>query len=730
MAGPGYLLRHIILFFILSFPFLGHVFPTHASPQQEKLAVFIVMDASGTLKQTDPRGARKIAADIFMHLLEPTDMVSIIEFEKDARVLLPLGPVSQKKKATEIIEKIGHEGEFTDYRKALETTLEGLKQIKENGVSKMVVFFTDGILEPDLTDSIYYPYNREYLEEMRRAKQKSEREAIRKRYTELVTPKTERIIFEELLPRFSETRGEIYSIALTDKASTNLLKDIADRTTRHPDERHFFFAESYRDLTKEFIKVLSCRRPIFIAFERDGLISGSKEEIVFLDPYIERANFNVVFDRKGGGELIDPSGKTFQPSTEIGKVFYDFSDLPFSNGTWRVRLNGEGPFTLWAMAESKIEINVEGLKRIYKCKEPVQFTVQLLSEGKTLTEKDFGSMKFVIHTTTPTGKKEEHTLLSRGGEFKFLYNPDVQGGYHLFVELKAKDKQNNEILPRPGKELFFDVERDVLISPKEIFFGNYWMGGKEVVRKIDIESCMEAETVLQSDSSNLISSNKHFIREESGRVPRISLDRITLKPGEKTTINVGLSIPKKVYRGDYKGEIRFSSRHIEPRAVTYRFHMLTFWEISKYLFLGLVVLGLFVVCYLVIIWGCLASPSGVLIPVKIPTSDLLGSIKLSQVRCGFFSRWFNWKRNRVLIKNKGGEINLPALPPNFQVELRFYRRGKAYIKNQSPRGSAHRFSVQEPDIKTAYVRGPDQSLSLKHKSIITLEGYQFRYERI
>ncbi|MBS3920618.1 MAG: VWA domain-containing protein [Deltaproteobacteria bacterium] len=683
------------------------------------------------MKQTDPRGARKIAAGIFVNLLEPTDMISIIEFEKDAKVLLPLTAASEKKKAIEVIEKIGETGEFTDFRKALEVASKELEKVKDGKISKMVVFFTDGILEPDLTDPIYRPYNREYLKEIGHAKQASQRQTIRNKFTELVIPKAERIIHEDVLPGIMEKGAEVYAIALTDKANTILLRDIVDKTTRHPEENHFFLANSYRDLTKQFIKVLGCRRPIFIAYERDGVVKGFHKENVFLDPYIQNVNFSLIADHRGIDiELSNPSGKKFPYSTEIGGVFYDFSDIPFEAGEWGVQLKGEGKFTLLAMAKSKIEIDVKGLRKIYKCKDPVELTIRLLSDGKFLPEENFGALDYSISLRNPLGKEIESKTQKQKGEFKFFYNPDIQGNYHLSVELKAKDKQSREILPRPSKELSFQVERALFITPREIYFGNYLLGGKKIVRKVDIESCLEERIEMEGEISKITCSNKYFNSKDSSRTPQINLNKFSLDAGSKKTVDIGLELPKKVYRGDYKGVIRIFSNRIDPQAITFRVHIYTFWEMLKFLIPPLVALLSAIGGYFVYIWGYLGSPFGVLMPIKVPTGDLLGSIKLSQVRRGLFSRWFNWRRNRILIKNKGGEINLSALPANLQIELSFYRRGKAYIRNQSPEDSAQRISVEEPDFKTPFVRGPGQSLSLKHRSIITLDGYQFRFERI
>ncbi len=735
MNGSRYPLRPITLLLILTFHsilFLDDVFPVQPSPQQERLAVFIVMDGSGSLKQTDPQGVRKIAAGIFVNLLEPTDMISIIEFEKDAKVLLPLTAASEKKKAIELIGKIGETGMFTDFRKALEMVSKELEKVKDENITKMVVFFTDGILEPDLTDPIYRPHNREYLKEIEQTKQAFERRAIAEKYTNLLIPKTERIIHEAILPEIAKKGAEVYAIALTDKANTNLLRDIVDKTTKYPEENHFFLANSYRDLTKQFIKVLGCRRPIFIAFERDGFVKGVLKEKVFLDPYIQKANFALIFDQKGpGAELLNPSGRKLPCSTEIGGVFYDFSDFPFEAGEWGVHLKGEGKFTLLAMAKSKIAMDVKGLKKIYKCKDPVQFTINLSSDGQSLFEDNFGTLDFSIRLRDPQGKVIDSWAQKQKGEFKFFYKPDVQGDYYLTVELKAKDRQGREVLPRPSKELSFSVEQNWMVTPKEIYFGDYLFRGKEIIRKVEIESCLQEEIDIKADAVNIFCSNRNFDQSKKGRLPDLSINQFTLSSSGKKTVDVKLIIPKKAYRGDYKGEIRFASLKRDARQITFRLHIYTFWEILMrviplFAFLFAAIVGVFVY-----IWGYLGTPFGVLVPVKNPTGDLLSTYKLSQLRRGFLSRWFNWRRNRIRISKKGGEINLPAFPQNLQVELAFYRLGKkVFIQNYSPLGSDQRISVQEPSIESPFVRGPGQSLNLKHKSIITLGEYQFRFEQV
>lgn len=710
---------------LIFFTLLSQVFSVSYAFSEERLAVFIVMDASGSLKQTDPRGARKIAAEIFLSLLEPNDMISIIEFEKDAKVLLPLIQASERKKATEIIEKIGQTGEFTDYRKALDITSKELEKIKDPNLSKMIIFFTDGILEPDLTDSIYAPYHQEYLREMKYSKQASERESIRKKYNELVIPKTERIIYEEILPEIVEKAGEIYSIGLTESANTGLLKDLSTKTTKHEEETHFFLANSFTDLTKEFIKVLGCRRPIFIAHQKNGIAEGKLEEGIFLDPYIQKTNFNLVFDKPGvKSTLFSPSGKEISSTMGIGGVFYNYADFPHESGKWRVQLEGMGPFLLLALAKSNIEIDLKGLRKNYKCKEPVEFSIRLISEGKLLNEQSLGTLNFLIHISNPLGQKMEFVPQKQGNEFRSLYLPNLQGTYYCFVELKARDKQNGDILPRPGKEMNFYVDKDITISRREIFFGNYWRGGKEKIETVDIESCIDSEIVIQGETKNIICTNRNFDRNKNDRIPQINVQKITLNPGIKRKINIRLSLPKKVYRGDYKGEIRFFSGQLEPQTVIFRVHIYTFWEILKRVIPFLIAFFSGIVCYFIYIFGFLPSPRGFLIVKSKPQSSRLrNEINLRKLKKGLFTFLIGWKRNELLIANNpNANLKLDEIDKSFMVVMAFrwgWRRIRVRLINESKN--------REIPLERINLR-PRKLKNLESGESFSLDGFTFVYE--
>jgi hypothetical protein len=131
--------------------------------------------------------------------------------------------------------------------------------------------------------------------------------------------------------------------------------------------------------------------------------------------------------------------------------------------------------------------------------------------------------------------------------------------------------------------------------------------------------------------------------------------------------------------------------------------------------------------YLAYIWGILGSPVGVLVPVSTPPGILIAPIKLGRVKRGLLSKWLNWRRNLLRIGAEKTEIRLAGLPPGLLVELAFYRPGRAYDRNLSPKGALS-IHIEEPGLGRLE-RKPGQRFSFRHNCILEIGGYKLRYEK-
>lgn len=125
---------------------------TYSQAQENKaagLAVVLVIDSSGSMKTNDPDRMSIEAAKKAVMLLEENDQLSVIEFNTQATVLLPLkkvGDESSRGEILQILDAINIRGD-TDIKGALERAFLELEKA-EDDKKKFVLFLSDG--EPDL----------------------------------------------------------------------------------------------------------------------------------------------------------------------------------------------------------------------------------------------------------------------------------------------------------------------------------------------------------------------------------------------------------------------------------------------------------------------------------------------------------------------------------------------------------------------------------------------------
>jgi Mg-chelatase subunit ChlD len=113
------------------------------------LAVALIIDSSGSMKDNDPNKVRIEAAKKVVALLGENDQVTAVEFSDRASVLIPLKKVGDQTSRDEIISKlsaIGEKGD-TDIKGGLESALSELSKA-EGGKKKLALMLSDG--EPDL----------------------------------------------------------------------------------------------------------------------------------------------------------------------------------------------------------------------------------------------------------------------------------------------------------------------------------------------------------------------------------------------------------------------------------------------------------------------------------------------------------------------------------------------------------------------------------------------------
>jgi len=119
------------------------------SPASVPKDVVLVLDNSGSMRKHDPGFLAREAVTTFIGGLDQQTRVQIVIFDQTVRVAVPFTPVTDASRPRLLasLEGIDYRGQFTDSPAAVERAVYDLKTEGRDGVEKLVVFMTDGIVD-------------------------------------------------------------------------------------------------------------------------------------------------------------------------------------------------------------------------------------------------------------------------------------------------------------------------------------------------------------------------------------------------------------------------------------------------------------------------------------------------------------------------------------------------------------------------------------------------------
>lgn len=179
----------------------------------------LVIDASSSMKRTDPDDLRKVAAELFVDLARQGDHIAVTGFDEAARQSTGgfvdiVGPDSRAQLKS-AIRAIGNDGKWTDFAAGLGEARRLLAgNEKKPGDQDLIVFLTDGRCEPDPKGP---------LGAQAKAGSKGRSNARAER-TELCKQK----VLDEIAPTLSGAR--VYAIGLSKNAPAAFLEEMGRRT--------------------------------------------------------------------------------------------------------------------------------------------------------------------------------------------------------------------------------------------------------------------------------------------------------------------------------------------------------------------------------------------------------------------------------------------------------------------------------------------------------------------
>jgi Mg-chelatase subunit ChlD len=170
--------------------------PQAAAHEAPGYAVRIVIDTSGSMKQTDPKNLRVPALKLLVNLLPAGSEAGVWLFDSKPEELVPAGPVDSewKMQATQAANRIHSKGAFTNIEAALSAAAADWLPPAEPGPRRRLILLTDGMVDVSKNPE----------------ESAASREALLNRLT----------------PALQQAGIEVYTIALSSQADEALLQQL------------------------------------------------------------------------------------------------------------------------------------------------------------------------------------------------------------------------------------------------------------------------------------------------------------------------------------------------------------------------------------------------------------------------------------------------------------------------------------------------------------------------
>ncbi len=351
--------------------------------------VRVLIDVSGSMKQTDPKNLRKPALDLIVRLLPDKSRAGVWTFGNAVNMLMPLKPVDAtwRKQAAAKSNEINSVAMYTNIGKALDEVSFDKKNLSPD-YKTHIVLLTDGVVD------------------------------IGK---DAVGNNTERQrIINEILPSLKAAGYTIHTIALSESSDMELLKKVSAAT-----DGVYTMAVSADQLMSVFLKIFDQAVPAErVPLENNGfLVDASIKEFTAL-----------IFRKPGEDRTVieSPDGKQYSatnPSDGINWYRTDKYDLITADtpkaGQWKIKSEIAPQSRVTVV--SNLQLVVEPLKSNIHSSDTLAVNYSFQENGKTITDKDFLGL-IEANAIVAKDKTEENTSVP------FTVSPPADGFFHQTLD--------------------------------------------------------------------------------------------------------------------------------------------------------------------------------------------------------------------------------------------------------------------------------------------------------
>lgn len=317
--------------------------------------VRLLIDVSGSMKQSDPNNLRAPALELIVRLLPPGSKAGVWLFGDGVRTLLPHVVIDDawRDKAVQSVRVIDNSGQRTNIPAALDAALYDLNRLDPD-YRTSVVLLTDG--KVDVSSSAVANAN------------------------------AARLLLEEQAPILGQTGVPVHTVALSSEADWAFLRKLAESTQGLAEK-----AESADSLTRVFLQALE-----MVAPTARVPIEGGEFQIDEGVSQLTALIFSGA-DERTKVELIDPDNQALAPDSNREGVRW-FSNEKFSlvtvdspkPGRWRLVAPSSEENRITVISD--LSIDVDPLPNSLPLDQPTELGVRLVDRDGVITSAELLSL--------------------------------------------------------------------------------------------------------------------------------------------------------------------------------------------------------------------------------------------------------------------------------------------------------------------------------------------------
>ena len=418
----------------------------------------LVIDASSSMRRTDPGELRKVAAALFVDLARDGDRIAVTGFDGSVRQstgdFIAIDGIDTRRQLKEAIRAVGNDGQWTDFTAGLREAGRILDSAPRGpGDQDLVVFLTDGKCEPDPAGQSSGPAGAAGTDGARAAMAGTpdEREAA-----------CQAAVLDRIAGELGGAR--VYAIGLSRKAPAAFLEELGRRTggrgavTLDPQELPRLFAGVYAGLLGSRLQEGSARDTA-----RFAVYEGAESldlVLVGRTPTSER--------------LLDPDGREIAIDNRAPERVYFAGTEQYRfykvarprSGEWTMILPGKERRVFATLQHFDMELALVEPPAVVEQGREVALRARLRARGGATPPAEFLDRHrlFAVLTSAAPGDGGDGGSDSNDGEARIALTGGDDGTFAGSHTPEAMGTWRVRLVLEPGPDGMLQRETDVLAS--------------------------------------------------------------------------------------------------------------------------------------------------------------------------------------------------------------------------------------------------------------------------